>query len=143
MSKFKMALIFIIIIAALLKSEENYILKNGRILSSAFQQIAAEMGIRNPEGIRILEKENIFGRDDLGGMAIGRAILIKKHNEDKELTIIHELVHIRQYQDLGGIYAFLKRYYYEIRKYGYNNSPLEKEARDKSEIILRRKYDKL
>lgn len=42
--------------------------------------------------------------------------------------IIHELVHIAQIKRLGPI-KFSLRYLYEMVRYGYDNSPLEIEAR--------------
>lgn len=138
MDKLKILIMFILLIAALLKSEENYILKNGKKLSLDMKKIAIALKINNPEGIRVLEKNKIFGFNDIGGMAINRTILCKKGLpvETTNEIIAHELVHVKQYQDAGGIYNYLKEYYKEIKKYGYYDAPLEVEARIKSEVLL-------
>jgi hypothetical protein len=45
-------------------------------------------------------------------------------------------VHVKQYQDAGSIYKFLKKYFKEVKKYGYYLAPMEVEARIKSELLL-------
>lgn len=127
---------FIFLIALFLRTEENYILKNGIPLSLKLQKIAINLGIKNPENIRILEKGKIFGDKNIAGMTLNRGILIIKKCENKEDVLIHELIHVKQYQDLGGMNNFLNRYVKEILKYGYYDSPLEIEARIKKDIIV-------
>lgn len=128
----------IIIAAALLKCEERYILKNGVSLTPKLMKIAIALKIKNPEGIRTLDRNKIYGFASIGGMTLNRGILINK-NIDKEYRtqlIAHELVHVKQYQDAGGLYAFLKGYAEEVFKYGYWNAPSEIEARIKSELLI-------
>ena len=62
------------------------------------------------------------------GMALGRGIyLLDGHSR----ILRHELVHVAQYQRLGGIEPFMRRYLTECLTVGYLNSPLEIEAREK------------
>jgi hypothetical protein len=44
------------------------------------------------------------------------------------LLIVHELVHVAQYETLGGILPFLRKYLFECLTMGYAASPLELEA---------------
>ena len=131
-----LTLMILIIAAALIKGEEGYVLKNGIPLTSEMLKIAIELKIKNPEGIRTLERGKIYGMDSIGGMTLNRAILLKKGIETTREVTAHELVHVKQYQDAGGIYKFLIKYVGQLRKFGYYASPLEVEARIKSELLL-------
>ena len=129
--------IAIIFIAAMLVvGEEGYVLKRGVPLTPDMLKIAIELKINNPEGIRVLERGKIYGISNIGGMTLNRGILIKKGIETKREVIAHELVHVKQYQDAGSIYKFLKEYFKEVNKYGYYTAPMEVEARIKSELLL-------
>lgn len=129
-------LVIIFIAALLIAGEEGYVLKHGQPLTPDMLKIAIELKINNPEGIRVLERGTIYGIRTIGGMTLNRAILIRKNLESKEVVIAHELVHVKQYQDAGSIYKFLKEYAKEVRKYGYYLAPMEVEARIKSELFL-------
>jgi hypothetical protein len=73
----------------------------------------------------------------IAGMTLGRWILIRRgHEHDRDL-IAHELVHVRQWRELGSV-RFLVRYlgaYAQSRWHGlghqasYEGIPLEAEAR--------------
>lgn len=126
----------LLIVAALIKGEESYVLKYGRPLSTEMLRIAIKLKINNPEEIRILERGKIYGLNNLRGITLNRAILIKRDITTKREIIAHELVHVKQYQDSGSIYKFLVKYTEEVRKYGYYLAPMEVEARIKSELLL-------
>jgi regulatory protein YycI of two-component signal transduction system YycFG len=127
------SVIIVIFLAVIFKGEENYILKHGQSLPLHMILVAKEIGISNPEGIRLLEKRKIFGNNEIGGLTIGRAILVKKGYKSEQL-LCHELIHVKQYQDLGGIFNFLNKYFFQAAKYKYYDMPLEVEARIKAEI---------
>ncbi len=42
--------------------------------------------------------------------------------------IVHELAHTAQYERLGGILPFLRKYLFECLTTGYSEAPLEQEA---------------
>jgi hypothetical protein len=44
------------------------------------------------------------------------------------LLIVHELAHVAQYERLGGILPFLRKYLFECLTVGYAAAPLELEA---------------
>jgi hypothetical protein len=44
------------------------------------------------------------------------------------LIVVHELAHVAQYERLGGILSFLRKYLFECLTMGYVASPLELEA---------------
>lgn len=126
----------LLIAAALIKGEEGYVLKHGNPLSPEMLKIAIELKIEKPDEIRVLERRKIYGLSNIGGMTLNKGILIKKGIETTREVIAHELVHVKQYQDAGSIYKFLVKYVKEVRKYGYYLSPMEVEARIKSELLL-------
>lgn len=43
------------------------------------------------------------------GITVGRRIMLRKGHEDRQQLLAHELVHVRQYQELG-VPRFLARY---------------------------------
>jgi hypothetical protein len=128
--------IIIFLIIGILKSEGSYVMKCGEPLSNNMIQIAKEIGIEKPEEIRTYEKEGkIFGHTKIAGITLGKAIEIRKNYKTDSL-ICHELIHVKQYQDCGGIKGFLNKYVGEVSKYGYWNSPMEIEAREKSQVLI-------
>jgi hypothetical protein len=70
---------------------------------------------------------------DFGGIALGRGIYIRKACADSVLLIAHELVHIRQYQQVGSIWSFMREYVFQCLSSSYYTAPWEVEARRDSE----------
>ncbi len=73
----------------------------------------------------------------VAGMTLGRWILIRRGHENDRALVAHELVHVRQWRELGSA-RFLWRYlsaYLDARRRGlrhreaYAAIPLEQEAR--------------
>jgi hypothetical protein len=61
------------------------------------------------------------------GMALGKGIYLLA---GRSRVLRHELVHVAQYQRLGGIEPFMRRYLTECLVHGYRDAPLEIEARE-------------
>ena len=70
------------------------------------------------------------------GLTLGHTILIDKCYANDQKLIAHELVHVRQYEQLGGHVSFLMQYIYECLWYGYKNSPLEQEADSLAQSVI-------
>jgi hypothetical protein len=78
------------------------------------KQLAAELGLITPETIAITFGFGIFVRAD--------------RSHDREV-LVHECAHVAQYEKLG-IEDFLMQYVVQIFKNGYDNAPMEREARE-------------
>jgi hypothetical protein len=124
--------------------QERHILAEGKPLNHEALAFALELEINEPGRIRVLEVKSVplpaprplvklasrWGIPvfEPAGMALGRGIyLLDGHSR----ILRHELVHVAQYQRLGGIEPFMRRYLTECLTVGYLNSPLEVEAREK------------
>ncbi len=124
---------------------EKLILKHGRPLRRAELDFASEIGIADPGAIRILSLPQIpsplggllaplenkvgFSLGSAAGVTLGYGIYLAEDHESLPL-IRHELVHVRQYERLGGPLPFIRRYLFECLACGYDHSPLEREAVD-------------
>ncbi len=124
--------------------QERHILKKGQPLAGEALAFANDLAITRPEEIRVLEVKSVplpaprplvklaarWGLPvfEPAGMALGRGIYLLNSNSR---LLRHELVHVAQYQRLGGIEPFLRRYLTECLIHGYLGSPLEAEARAK------------
>jgi hypothetical protein len=82
------------------------------------------------------------------GQAWPRTVLILRTlpPADHESVVAHELVHLRQWEELGTI-GFALEYARQVLRYGYHATPLEAEARasaydplqlDRARTLLRR-----
>lgn len=128
------------------QEQERRILAEGAPLSEEALEFARKLEIEEPEGIRVLEVNVVpmpvpqavvrlaqkWGLPVVSpaGMTLGRGIYIVPGYQS---VIPHELVHVEQYQRLGGIEPFMKVYLRECLVHGYFAAPLEVEARERSE----------
>lgn len=127
------------------KQLEN-ILQNGISLTDSQLQDARLIPVTSPEKVRLLKVDQIpwpdnpmllaFGQqagfftDDTEGLAIGYGIFIRSNRWEDRYLIVHELVHVSQYERLGGISQFIEQYVTEYLSDGYDDGPLESEARE-------------
>lgn len=127
------------------QEQERRILREGEPLGREDGEFARSLGIGCVAEVRILEVEavplpvpafwvRLAGRCGLpvfapGGMALGRGIYLLPR---QRASLRHELVHVAQYERLGGIRPFMSRYLAECLMTGYAEAPLELEAQVKS-----------
>jgi hypothetical protein len=62
------------------------------------------------------------------GLTLGYSIFICKGHRTRRL-VSHELRHVHQYEQHGSIAAFLPVYLSQVLEVGYQNAPLERDAR--------------
>lgn len=124
--------------------EESRLLAKGRPLDEREIGIAKQMGVQNPEQVRVVYSEQLmdipameplrsillemgFDSPEFWGITLGRSIIIKPEFEGLDSLLSHELVHVAQVEQLG-FDNFIERYFIEMRRFGYQDAPLEKEA---------------
>lgn len=126
------------------QAQQDYILQQGVPLSEFGLDLAAKVGVRKPEQIRILFIEKLPAPEEeplrgyvleagligptMIGMALGYGVYAVNAQADVRLYS-HEFRHVAQYEALGGIQAFIPAYMDQIFTYGYVNAPLEVDAR--------------
>ncbi len=132
------------------ESKEKEILERGQPLSNDLQLFASKIGIKYPEKIRSLVvssmplpehpllreacQETGLISNNTGGLTLNYGIFLRKDCASDVRICKHEIGHILQYEQLGGVRQFLERYLMEVLTYGYPNSPMEQEARNKENI---------
>jgi len=116
----------------------------GTALSEKFIDVARRVGVKHPELIRVklvdqlpLPEEPVLRQAALEtgllgpnmiGLTLGYSILLVKNHESARL-ISHECRHVHQYEVLGSIKKFLQVYLQQVVEFGYENAPLEVDAR--------------
>lgn len=124
---------------------EREITAAGSPLPGSLQAFAADLGIEDPTRVRLQLATQVplpvpalcirlARRIGLpvfhpAGMALGLGICALRADDS---LLRHELVHVAQYQRLGGHLPFMRQYLFECLHDGYADSPLETEARDRS-----------
>jgi len=135
---------FIPVLAIWVRHHQRRILREGCALSTNEHAIAKSIGIVHPENVRILVVDSIplpfqrlsawLSRYYSGivsgaiGLTLGHGIYLQREKGESVAIVAHELVHVKQYERLGGITPFLRRYIRECLVDGYDLSALEKEA---------------
>ena len=135
------------------ESQEAAILRDGRGLDAAERRVAAAVGVREPELVRLLVVARIPEPDHhpllanacatlgfLGagtaGLTLGRGVYLQKDAFALSRRLLpHELRHVAQYEEAGGVAAYLARYIPELLQYGYDAAPFEVDARRAEGIV--------
>jgi hypothetical protein len=134
------------IITKWVQIQEQRILRDGIPLTTDQMAVARRLGVTQPEQVRILYVESlpalppeimnsgILPREQLEmlqnaiGLTVGHGIFICQDGRQPTFILNHELVHVAQYERLGGIPGFLEQYLEELFIHGYTKMPLEAEA---------------
>ena len=122
----------------------------GRPLSSSEAERARNLGVNQPERVRVVVLNSFpmpedpqlqvelerygLGSHFVGARTIGYAIMFKPEYAGDSIALSHELVHVSQHERLGRT-AFVRRYLVEMEIMGYLRSPLELEAFEKQGSI--------
>lgn len=137
------------------QQQEGIILSKGSPITPDLLKHAQRLGIKNPNKIRILAVPEIVAPNDLhdpllrtaciqinflfpnmAGLTLEYGIYVVAGYLGDQQLLVHELVHVSQYEALGGIHHFLKRYIPELVEFGYDKAPLEEEAQRKTKELL-------
>jgi hypothetical protein len=133
------------------KTHEEAILKNGETLKAGQLNDAQQAGVADPEKIRVAFVDSIpLPGNSLQGLAkwtgllsprtagltLGHGTYIRSDFRDDRYLLVHEFVHVGQYERLGSIEAFLNDYLRECLEVGYPLGPLEQEAIDRAHSLV-------
>jgi len=126
------------------EQQEIYILRNGVSLTDAQIRDARLVPVVSPEKVRLLRVTQVpspmdpilkSASQDVNlitpntiGLTLQYGIFVREDYWGNRGLIIHELVHVAQYERLGGIPGFLNQYLQECIKFGYPQAPMEQEA---------------
>lgn len=135
------------------KTQEKRALSQGVALTPAALDDARAAGVSAPEKIRVWVVPEIPQPDhpkikqlaaEVGlitpltiAITFGYGIFVQEGRSHDRQTLVHECVHVAQYEKLG-IEDFLMQYVMQIFKNGYDNAPMEREAREVAERITGR-----
>jgi len=124
--------------------QEQEIFRAGVSLSGEETADALAIGVKEPARVRLLRIETIprptqpqlraacdaidFLTPATHGLTLGHGIFIRSDCWRDRSLIVHELVHVAQYETFGGILPFLRNYLLECLTVGYSAAPLEQEA---------------
>lgn len=131
--------------------QEERILREGVPLSEEEIADAKAVGVRDPERVRLLQVDAIpapahpmlrvaydainFLAAKPRGLTLQYGIFVRSDCRQDRHLLLHELVHTAQYERLGGILAFLRKYLFECATAGYRGAPLEQEAIDLAQRV--------
>jgi hypothetical protein len=124
--------------------EEARILREGVPLSESEMTDAKAVGVHEPDRVRLLRVAAVpkpsqpqlaaaadamqFLTLATRGLTLHYGIYIRADCWRDRALIVHELVHVAQYERLGGTAPFLRKYLRECITVGYPASPLEQQA---------------
>lgn len=131
--------------------QANHVAYVGVPLPANLEDLARRVGVREPHLIRIkLVEELPVPEDpmlrelalqsgllspDTAGLTVGHSIFIRR-GEDTIRLISHECRHVYQYEFFGSIEKFLSVYLVQLASVGYEQAPLEIDARAHERLTL-------
>lgn len=133
------------------RHEESRILRTGRPLDDRETHDARRAGVSSPERIRVRVVDEIppalnrwlrkillrLGMVESAGMCLRYGIYLEASCARNRRVLVHEMAHTAQYERLGGLWGFLRRYLRECLSVGYANSALEAEAQHTAHDVCR------
>jgi len=126
--------------------QEARILRDGVPLSAQQIADAKQAGVAQPECVRLLQVDAIPApahpilkaacnainslTSAPRGLTLNYGIFVRRDSAQDRHLLLHELAHISQYERLGGMVPFLRKYLFECFTLGYHRAPLELEANE-------------
>jgi hypothetical protein len=133
------------------EEQQQRILAEGVVLTPHQAFDAHLAGVKDPGRVRLLKVDFIPTPQDpvlrkanemfglvspvTAGITLGYGIYIRDDMWGDRPLLVHELVHVGQYERYGSVKAFLHDYLRECLTIGYPNGPLEQEAIIRSKEI--------
>ena len=135
------------------RDQEKMILEKGRPLSPGSINDAKHVGVVHPDQVRTLLVSQIPVPEEpvlraaceqaklitqlTAGLTLQYGIFIRSDCADDRRLHVHEFAHVAQYERLGGVEPFLRRYLHEVITIGYPQAPMEQEAIRAARLIVR------
>ena len=136
--------VFLPVAHAWAEKQEVIILEAGLPLSETQLADARKAGVAHPEKIRIMPVETLpqpenedamfvakhmglFGEKSVA-VTLGYGIFLRHDSLEDRFKLVHEFVHVSQYEKLGGIRPFLNVYLRECIEPGFPFGRMEQEA---------------
>jgi hypothetical protein len=126
------------------EGEERLILREGVPPSPLQTADARRIGVKHPDMVRLIETPAmpspehplflaVVGRSRLippetEALTLGYGIYIHTARRGERSIVAHELKHVAQQEELGGLRPFYRKYLAECFTHGYPNGPMEREA---------------
>lgn len=125
---------------------EHWILAEGRPLMDSERELAGRAGINDIDRVRVLVRESVplpesevlrRHLEEIGllrlirmarGTAKGYGIILTPAGLRHPTDLAHELIHVGQYERLGGIAPAMEYHLPDLKANGYRSSELEDEA---------------
>lgn len=120
------------------------IARHGSPLSPTEREVAASVGVVEPERIRVLQVDRIpfpgggllerlalrwgLPGPNVDGLTLGHGIFLRRHAATLRL-LAHECRHVQQVEQAGSLARFLADYLRQVARHGYEAAPLEIDAR--------------
>lgn len=117
----------------------------GQPLTPAQIALAKKVGVQHPERIRVQVVDQFplpdqadvkaaamrigLARPTIAGLTLGHSVLVRRGYESDPRLLSHELRHVAQYEQRGGIAPFLSQHIRDLARFGYEDSPFEVDAR--------------
>ena len=124
---------------------ETDALRTGRPLSPRVLALARAAGVQDPRRVRLVIVDRMplpdepflraaaqqvgLADSNVTGLTIGHAIFVKRGRDRDPRLLSHELRHVAQYEEAGGIAGFLAKHLVDLAMNGYEDSPYEVDAR--------------
>lgn len=122
---------------------EREALENGTKLNEKQMDIALKVGIKHPQKVRLyyvdrlpfpedqelatLAKKYGYSSPFMAAYTYGYGIWIKRSESNNQVLLSHELIHVRQAEEMG-LKEQTRQYLLQLFIYGYENAPMEIEA---------------
>lgn len=124
------------------RSQERRILVHGRPLSSEEIEVALKLGVSRSSRVRVSMGPEVPMPVGLIGrvrqfvgfparpisLATGHGVFLSDKVADNRFVLATELARVAQFEQLGGIRGFLRKYIFECLSLGYEDVSLESEA---------------
>jgi len=135
--------------------QEAHILNTGVALSQDQINDARLVPVSHPEKVRLLKVDQIpwpqspllqmvgaqigLVPESAAGLTLGYGVFVVSEFWNAREMIVHELIHVSQHEECGSLRPFLETYLQQILNNGYDNAPMEIEARTRATEICRPK----